>query len=125
MNPADNQCVRSTINNGWSRVSAGASNMANRNIVVVGGSAGGIDAARHLVPSLKPDLPAAVFIVLHAAHEWASYAPVILGHKTGLPVQVAVDGESIQSGRIYLPSPDRHLVIRNGAIRVTYGAREN
>ncbi|HKY03646.1 MAG TPA: chemotaxis protein CheB, partial [Blastocatellia bacterium] len=41
--------------------------MANRDIIVIGASAGGIEALRLLTKALPKDLQAAVFIVVHLA----------------------------------------------------------
>ena len=43
----------------------GPSSSAHRDIVVVGASAGGIEAVRDMVGALAPDLPAAVLVVIH------------------------------------------------------------
>ena len=41
--------------------------MPQRDIIVVGASAGGIEALRTLVSTLPADIPAAIFVVLHVA----------------------------------------------------------
>lgn len=60
--------------------------MATRDIIVIGASAGGVSALSTLVASLPPDLPAAVFIVLHVSADARSYLPNILARDAKLPV---------------------------------------
>jgi two-component system, chemotaxis family, protein-glutamate methylesterase/glutaminase len=97
----------------------------SRDIVVVGGSAGAIDALTRLVAGLPEDLPAAVFVVIHVSPHSRSALPSILNRAGPLPAAAAADAEPIRRGRIYVASPDRHLLIRRDRIRVTRGPREN
>jgi two-component system chemotaxis response regulator CheB len=49
----------------------------------------------------------------------------ILGRETGLAVALASDLQRLQPGHIYLPPPDRHLLIEPGRVRVANGPREH
>lgn len=93
-------------------------------IVVVGASAGGVDALLKLVAALPTDLPAAVFIVLHVGSH-KSELPGLLNRLGGLPAKHAKDGDPIAPGQIYVAPPDHHMVIEPGRISLTKGPREN
>jgi two-component system chemotaxis response regulator CheB len=96
-----------------------------RELVVVGASAGGVEALRDVVAGLPPDLPAAVLVVLHVAPHARSALPLILRRVATLPVDHAVDGEEIRPGQIYVAPPNRHLVVRDGRLLLGQGPREN
>ena len=72
--------------------------MTTRDIIVVGASAGGVEALTALVAALPADLPAAVFIVLHIGADAPSLLPRILARDARLPVRHAIDGEPITPG---------------------------
>src|SRR5436190_12799389 len=99
--------------------------MLSRDIVVIGGSAVGLEALDRLVPSLPEDLPAAIFVVVHLPAESKSALPAILERKTRLRTAVAADGDQIEHGRMYVAPPDHHLLIEEGKIRLSRGPREN
>ena len=94
-------------------------------IVVVGASAGGVEALRTLVSRLPQDLPAAVFVVLHVPAIATSVLPSILERAGDLPAAHAQDGAEIERGRIYIAPPDHHLMIQPGFMRVRRGPKEN
>lgn len=93
-------------------------------LVVIGASAGGVEALRSLVAALPADLPAAVLIVLHVGSH-KSELPWLLDRLGGLPAAHANDGDRIEAGRIYIAPPDHHMVIEPGRISLTKGPREN
>jgi two-component system, chemotaxis family, protein-glutamate methylesterase/glutaminase len=93
--------------------------MPGHDIVVVGASAGGVEALRALVGKLPRDLPAAILVVLHVAPDSKSVLPRILSGAGPLPAKHAKDGEALETGRIYVAPPDRHLVVEDGAVRLT------
>ncbi|QKZ13820.1 chemotaxis protein CheB [Spirosoma sp. KUDC1026] len=99
--------------------------MEKRNIIVVGASAGGIEAFQQLMAGLPPDLDAALFIVWHMAPTVRGVLPQLLSRFTTIPVAHAYDNEPVQMGRIYVAPPDHHLLIENGHVRVTHGPKEN
>jgi two-component system chemotaxis response regulator CheB len=101
-----------------------AETIVRRDIVVVGASAGGVEALTRFVSRLTGDFDGAVFIVLHVAPS-RSVLPGILGRKSAIPVAHAVEGETIQAGRIYVAPPDRHLLLEPHHVRVLTGPRQN
>jgi two-component system chemotaxis response regulator CheB len=99
--------------------------MPGRDIIVVGASAGGVEALGQLVRGLPADLPAAVFVVLHVPQHGTSVLPSILRRAGRLPVEHAKDGEAIRPGRVYVAPPDFHMLIKNGHVRLARGPTEN
>jgi two-component system chemotaxis response regulator CheB len=99
--------------------------MPGRNIVVVGGSMGGLEAARTLLGGLPHSFPASVFIVLHTAAQSPGFLAQILARSTTLPCGYPEDLDPIRAGHVYIAPPDRHLLVKRGHIRVTRGPREN
>lgn len=99
--------------------------MATRDIIVIGASAGGVQALLELVGDLPGNLPAAVFIVLHIPSNAPSLLPSILARESKLPVDHAVDGEPIVKGRIYVAPPNQHLLIEDRNVKLVHGPKEN
>lgn len=95
-----------------------------RDIVVVGASAGGVEALTAFIAGLPADLGAAVFVVLHVPAESPSRLAAILERASAMPVKVAADGEGIALGQVYVASPDRHLMVDDNKVRITRGPRE-
>ncbi len=99
--------------------------MANRDVVVIGASSGGVEALTKLVAGLPPTFPAAVFIVLHVSESLPSRLPDILNRNGSLPAAHAVQNEPIRRGRIYVAPPGRQTYIHQGRLSVRRGPREN
>jgi two-component system chemotaxis response regulator CheB len=94
-------------------------------LVVVGASAGGVEALRALVAGLPADFEAAVLVVLHVARDATSALPAILCRSGPLPARHAVDGEPLLAGRVLVAPADRHLVVSDGLVRLSRGPTEN
>jgi two-component system chemotaxis response regulator CheB len=94
-------------------------------VVVVGASAGGVEALRRLVAALPEDLPASVFVVLHLARNSHSALPEILARAGALPVRHASDGEQPAPGVVYVAPPDLHLLLKPGRLQLLHGPTEN
>lgn len=94
-------------------------------IIVVGASAGGLQALVELVKGLPADLPAAVFVVMHVTPHHRSSLAQILSRSGPLPARLAEDGAPIVRGNIYVAPPDYHLVLREGTMELARTAREN
>jgi two-component system, chemotaxis family, protein-glutamate methylesterase/glutaminase len=98
---------------------------SGRDIIVVGASAGGVQALQQLAAGLPGDLPAAVFVVLHTWPGSESLLPSILGRSGPLPVVEARHDAPIERGKIYVAPTDRHLLLEPEKISVLLGPREN
>src|SRR5688500_12009713 len=99
--------------------------MPVRDIIVVGASAGGLEALARLVRGLPPDLPASVLVAMHTVPTSRGALPRILARSGPLPAAAAEDGQAIQPGRIYTAPPDRHLLLEDGHLRLTWGPKQH
>jgi len=82
--------------------------------VVIGASAGGIEALGLLLPALRQDAEVAVLVVVHLPRERRSLLADIFAPKCGLRVVEADDKEPIEPGTIYFAPPDYHLLVDAG-----------
>jgi two-component system chemotaxis response regulator CheB len=97
-----------------------------RDIVVIGTSAGGLEALDNLIGQLPPSLPASIFIVQHMAPENTGQALLDrLRRHEAFDCRLAKNREGIKRGRIYIAPSDNHLLVKKRFILVTKGAREN
>jgi two-component system, chemotaxis family, protein-glutamate methylesterase/glutaminase len=79
--------------------------------VVIGASAGGIEALGVLLPALDRRCRAAVLIVVHVPRQRPSLLAEIFAARCALPVQEVEDKLPVQEGRVYFAPPDYHLLV--------------
>lgn len=96
-----------------------------RDVVVVGASAGGVEALRAMASRLPADLPASVLVVLHLPMGGTSALPAILDRVGPLPAATARNGEPLEHGRIYTARPDHHLMVVDDVVHLSHGPTEN
>ena len=99
--------------------------MAKRDIVVIGASAGGVEALSELVAKLPPDLDASVCVVVHVPATGTSVLPQILTRRGNLPAVHPADGSPIERGKIYVAPPGRHLILEKRRVRLVIGPTEH
>ena len=98
---------------------------ASGNAVVIGASAGGLNALRTVINGLPKDFRAPVFVVIHTSPEGPGLLSSILDRVGPLRATTARHAEPIRSGHIYVAPPDSHLIVERGRIRLTRGPREH
>jgi two-component system, chemotaxis family, protein-glutamate methylesterase/glutaminase len=82
-------------------------------LVVVGVSAGGLQALCTIAGALTPDFEMAMVIVQHRSKD--SYALCdVLQDCTRIPMHEIIDKEPIAGGQIYLAPPDYHVLVEPG-----------
>jgi two-component system chemotaxis response regulator CheB len=94
-------------------------------LVVIGASAGGVEALSKLAKQLPEEFPAAIVVVLHVPPTGTSFLPNILDRRGRLPAHHARNGDAIEPGHIYVAPPDEHLLVEHDQLRLTRGPREN
>lgn len=99
--------------------------MTGHDLIVIGSSAGGIEALSTLVGGLPKDLGACILVVQHLPATRTSVLDRILGAAGDLPVRFAADGDPIKHGMLYLAPSDRHLIVADGHVKIVIGPREN
>jgi two-component system chemotaxis response regulator CheB len=99
--------------------------MPGRDIVVIGASAGGVEALSALARALPARFPAAVYAVQHLAPYFESRLAEILDRAGPLPAVQVTDGAPIVHGRIHVAPPDHHVLLESDHCRVVRGPKEN
>lgn len=94
-------------------------------IVVVGGSAGGVEALSALFWDMPPRTSIAFFVALHVPPNSRSWLPSILERTARLPAEHPRDGEKIRPGWIYVAPSDFHLMVCQGIVNLSNGPKEH
>lgn len=79
--------------------------------IVIGGSAGAIDALSTILPGLPPDFARPVLVVVHVPPDKASALTELFQTKCGPHVKEAEDKEPIVGGSVYFAPPNYHLLV--------------
>lgn len=79
--------------------------------IVIGASAGALEALSAILPALPEDFPLAVLIVVHLPPDKDSVLVSLLDSKCRLPVREAEDKECLEPGVVYCAPPDYHLLV--------------
>src|SRR5258705_3228322 len=87
-------------------------------LVVVGSSAGGIEALSILVGTLPTNFPAPVVLAQHLDPTRQSNLDLILQKRTSLPVEVVTTNSVLQNGHIYIVPANCHMSMQNHHIEV-------
>src|SRR4051812_13087475 len=95
-------------------------------VIVIGASAGGLDAIGELVAQLPDNIDAAIFVVLHLSKiGMGDFLCRRIERYSSLPCHVATEGKKIARGNIYVAPADFHLILRQGSMSITTGPSEN
>lgn len=95
-------------------------------IVVIGTSAGGLNALTEMAGQFDPEIDAAIFVVMHLSKKSSSE---VLAHKlqsyTSLKCKVPRNDVDIEKGNIYIAPADHHILLKDGKITLGRGPEEN
>lgn len=99
--------------------------MELKTIIVIGASAGGLEACKKIVEVLPLHFDAAVFIVIHIPARGISVLPKLFSQWGPLPAVHPIDGDPLQPGVIYVAPPNRHMLVKPHLVRLVSGPYEN
>src|SRR5262245_58902065 len=96
-----------------------------RDLVVVGASAGGIEALHTLFCALPPDPPLTLGVVLHRSPYFESNLPAVLARRTDTCLLEPCSGQRVERGKIYVAPRDRHLTFRWHSFQLDRGPKQH
>jgi two-component system chemotaxis response regulator CheB len=99
--------------------------MANRDVLVIGASAGGVEALIFLARNFPRDLPAAVVVTVHLPPQGGSVLDELLNRAGPLTAVFAAEHDRLRKGFIYIAPADRHLILEGDFFTLGQGPREN
>ncbi len=82
--------------------------------VVIGTSAGGVEALLVLLPALPERLAAPVFVVVHLPRDRPSLLVKVFAERCAVPVREADDKQPVEPGTVYFAPSDYHVLIDQG-----------
>src|SRR5215510_1796346 len=85
-------------------------------LVVVGSSAGGIEALGVLVSGLPATFPAPIVLAQHLDPNRPSQLAAILERRTDLPIVMVGEDTPLEKSTVYVVPSNRHVVIRDGHV---------
>jgi two-component system chemotaxis response regulator CheB len=85
-------------------------------LVVLAGSAGGLQAVERIFEHLDPGLPAAILVLLHVAPDHPSLIAALLTRHAHRPVHDASEGEPLRPGLVAVAPSGIHLEVRPGGV---------
>ena len=95
-------------------------------IVVIGASAGGLNALAEMVQNFEKGIDVAYCIVLHLSRKGVGdFVVHRLTQSTDLQCSLVVDGASIKKDHIYVARPNQHMLVKDGKFLLGAGPEEN
>lgn len=85
--------------------------MTKARLVVLGASAGGVQALSEVLPELPADFPIPLVVVIHVPPRRDNALVELFARKCHLRVKEAEDKEPLQAGTLYFAPPDYHLLV--------------
>jgi two-component system, chemotaxis family, protein-glutamate methylesterase/glutaminase len=101
------------------------SGQLRRDVVVIGGSAGSIEALLQMLSALPAELPAAIGIVVHRSPHFVSNLTGVLQRCSRLLIIEPAHGDKISQQRVYVAPRDQHMLFEDGQVGVNRGPKQH
>jgi two-component system chemotaxis response regulator CheB len=82
--------------------------------VVIGGSAGSLEALRTILERLSGRFAMPIAVVIHTPKDASSALVDVLSHRSDLPVREPIDKEPLEAGTVFVAPPGYHLLVGDG-----------
>ena len=79
--------------------------------IVMGASAGGVEALLNILSPLRPGFVLPIIVVLHLPEERRSHLAEVFSRRVSLPVVEAYDKTPVEAGTLYFAGPGYHLSV--------------
>lgn len=89
-----------------------------RSLVVIGASAGGLEALERLFDNFPEDTGAAIIVIQHLSPDHKSMMATLLGRHTKMEVVTATDRMELRANRIHLIPPGSILLLDGNLLRL-------
>ncbi len=96
-----------------------------RDVIVIGASAGGVEALIYLFSTLPAQLPAIIAVVTHRSPMYNLHLSTVLGRHATMPVLEPETNDSLKAGTIYLAPRDHHMLLKGKHIELNRGPKEH
>lgn len=106
---------------GKSSANQGASPKVLDYVIVIGASAGGVEALISLVKNIPAPFPAPILILQHRSSDQPSLLAELLAKSARLPVVRGIEGQPIHPGMIIVAEPGNHMKIQDNRISLDDG----
>lgn len=95
-------------------------------LVVIGASAGGLDALTEMVQAFHKGLDVAYCIVLHLSRKGiGDFVVHRLSQVTSLPCSLVINGATLEKNNIYIARPNQHMLVKDNHFILGGGPEEN
>ena len=85
-------------------------------IVVIGASAGGLEAFKQFLAAMPADSGMAFILVPHLDPTHQSMMAELLSKQTAMPVGETVHGEAVEANHVYIIPPNKYLAVQGGRL---------
>lgn len=92
--------------------------LSNDYLVVIGASAGGVEALSTLVSTLPLDFPAPIVLAQHLDPNRQSTLDHILRRRTSLPITVVTASNKLEAGNIYVVPSNHYVLVKDHQVEV-------
>jgi two-component system, chemotaxis family, protein-glutamate methylesterase/glutaminase len=96
-----------------------------RDVIVMGASAGGVEALRATFGQLPPSMPARMLAVIHRSPMFMTSTAHVFSRSGSLAVQEPSDGQPFQPGVAFLAPRDHHMLVEDGVLRLDRGPKQH
>jgi two-component system CheB/CheR fusion protein len=87
-------------------------------LVVIGSSAGGVEALTTILGTLTPRFPGAIVLAQHLDPDRPSHLTAVLGRRSAVPLTLVEAQTTLEAGQVYVIPANRHVTVQDGHLRV-------
>ena len=98
---------------------------STRDVIVIGASAGGVQAVITLLSRLPANLPAFIGVVIHRGNQSQVDRSSILGRKSAIQVAEPGDGARLKRGVVYVAPSDCHMRFLQDSVALDRGLKHH